>query len=253
MKFSPRIALFLSVCLAFGSLSHSARAQVESTPSASSRTATENLKQRIIETINQVDEAKSPDTFGYVGKVRDIVQNTIVIEDKSGKKNILVTEATEIVRSPGTTEIKLENVRIDDGIIAIGSPADNPDEINGKRIIVSSELFSPPAKATGIAKITAVAKTSMTLAGIGTGTTTKIAVTAKTAYKSKTGPLELSDMSPGDTVVYSALADEKDPTKLTATVVLVTAQENPDVPEEEVVTSTPSASPKSSPKASPKI
>lgn len=258
MKFSPHIVLFSLACLAFGYFTPLVygQASVSPSPSPDSSVVTENLKQRLIETINQVDEGKqSESTLGFVGKVRDIVQNTIVIEDKTGKKNVIVNSETNIVRSPGSAEIKLENVRIDDGIIAIGDPQTTSDEIQGKRIIVSSELFSPPTKVSGIAKITKISKSSMTVSVIGTGTTTTLSLNSKTVYKSKNSSLELSDLSENDTVVYTALADSKDSEKLTATVILTTnaVTDNTVIPEEDIEpVSSPSATPKSSARVSPR-
>ena len=243
MKHTFQITLsLLLAALAFSSPSVLA---VESTPSASPDIVTENLKERLIETINQVSgntEAKR--SVGYIGKVKDIVQNTIVVEDKAGKINVLVSADSEIVRSPGNTKIKLENVNIGDGIIAIGRPAEEDSELNGQRIIVSSQEFTPPKKTSGLAKITKLTSSSLTLSPLGSDTPIVLDLSVKTAYKNSESALELDDLSVGDTVIYSALVDTQDPTDLTATVLMQIKSEAPEP--------SPSPSAKASPKPSPK-
>lgn len=248
MKISPRIALFLFVALSVTTITTHAIAQSPS-PEVEA-TITENLKNRLKETINSVEVVPTPDTVGYVGRIRDIVKNTLVVEDKSGKKNILVNDETTIVRSPGSAEIKLESVKIGDAIIAIGSPGTGGTETIGKRIIVSDTPFEPPAKLSGIGKIT---KLSTKLVEItdGTGTATTIMLSDKTVVKSPKELIELTDMNENDMVIYSALVDTKDVTKLTATILMQIKQSEPSI--EESPSPKPTRSPRPSPSPAPEL
>ncbi|MBP9670316.1 hypothetical protein KBD75_02855, partial [Candidatus Woesebacteria bacterium] len=150
----------------------------------------------------------------YVGVVKDVIKDTIIMEDKDGKKDIKLQDDTTIVRSPAGTTIKPENIRIDDYIIAIGYPGET-DILLGKRLIVSAEEIKPPAKVSGIGIVSKIGKNSVTLKLADKDQL--ITTTAKTIIKSSAGTIEFSDLEAGDTLIYTATVDDDD---LTATVVM---------------------------------
>lgn len=214
MKSLLKISLFLFIALL--SLPIYARAQAEPTaspsPSPNLEEVTENLKERLknsvgnLEEINLVEEKLS--LRGYIGTVTDIIQDTIVIADKSGKKNINVLTETTILRSPGNKEIDLDNVRLDDAIIAIGDPL-SEDELDGKRLIVSEETFSPPEKLAGLATINKINRYSFDLT-TSQGESLELFFTGKTAYKKPAKSLELADLAEGDEILFTAVKDKDD-------------------------------------------
>lgn len=194
---------------------------LESTPSGSPATVTENIKNRLKETINEVSALESSNNImGYVGKVRDIVKNIIIVEDKSGKKNIVINDDTTIVRSPGNTSIKLESVKIGDAVIAIGKAESADQETLGRRIIVSETPFAPPSKISGLAQIQKTTANSLNILQKGQSQALTLTLSDKTIIKSPTNSLELSDLNVGDTIIFSSLVDAKDSTKLTGTVIM---------------------------------
>lgn len=213
---SPLSHLFTHTSAA--SPSPTAKPSPSVTPSSSpvSETeATENLKKRLQESLDlESNPTNTSKAKAYVGIVKDVIKDTIIIEDKDGKKDIKLQGDTTIVRSPAGTTIKPENIRIDDYIIAIGYP-DETDILLGKRLIVSAEEIKPPAKVSAIGTIIKIGKNSLTLKLEDKDQL--ISTTTKTIVKSAVGTIEFSDLEVGDTLIYTANVDEDD---LTATVIM---------------------------------
>jgi hypothetical protein len=182
---------------------------------ASDEEASENLQKRLQKSLDLENADSTTSSIkAYVGVVKDVIKDTIIMEDKDGKKDIKLQEDTIIVRSPAGTSIKPENIRIDDYIIAIGNPGEN-DILLGKRLIVSTEEIKPPAKVSALGTITKIGKNSVTLKVEDKDQL--IATTTKTIFKSSAGTIEFADLEVGDTLIYTATVDEDD---LTATVIM---------------------------------
>jgi hypothetical protein len=176
---------------------------------------TENLKKRLQDSVDS--PPATPTTAAaraYIGVVKDIIKDTVIIEDKDGKKDIKLEDSTTILRSPGNAVIKSDSIRIDDSVIAIGQLKD--DVLMGQRLIVSTEAIKPPAKTSGIGTIIKINKADLLLK-VGDNETT-ILYTAKTTLKSAAGIIEFSDLGVDDTLIYTATTDAKD--KQTATVIM---------------------------------
>jgi hypothetical protein len=177
--------------------------------------ANENLKKRLQESLDlESNPTTTSKAKAYVGVVKDVIKDTIIMEDKDGKKDIKLQEDTTIVRSPAGTTIKPENIRIDDYIIAIGYPGE-ADIMLGKRLVVSAEEIKPPAKVSALGTIAKIGKNSLTLKLEDKDQL--VATTTKTIIKSAVGTIEFSDLEVGDTLIYTANVDEDD---LTATVIM---------------------------------
>lgn len=182
---------------------------------ASINEVTENLKKRLQDSLEDEPSAPVSIALSYVGVVKDIIKDTVIIEDKDGKRDIKLKDDTDILRAPGNAAIKPENIRIDDYIIAIGYPGEG-ENMNGRRLIVSADPIKPPAKTSAMGTITKLAKNSLTVS-VG-GEDQLITTTTKSIYKSSTGTIESTDLSEGDTVIFTATVDEdKD---LTATHIM---------------------------------
>ncbi len=215
----PLIALTLT--LTSLSLHKTARAATSS-PSATPTSTeadlgeiTENLKKRLQDSL----AGEAPPSIGtaraYIGIVKDVIKDTLIIEDKDGKKDVKLDGQTNILRTPGNATIKAENIRIDDYIIAIGYPQET-DILLGKRLIVSVDPIKPPTKNTGLGTISKITKSSLTLTKDDTEQV--LTTTAKTIYKSTVATIEPTDLAVGDKIIYTALVDSD--TKLTATVLM---------------------------------
>lgn len=205
---SKTIALsFIAFILLFPALVF---AEESPLPSPIEEEITENLKSRLRNTINAIEaEQNSPSLIGFVGTVKDIVKSTIVIEDKAGKKNIVTTDNTNIVRSPGNAEIKIDSVRIDDSIIAIGPSKEDNTEVFATRIIVSEKSFSPPEKLTGMGTITSIKRYSLVINTLK-DPELEVFFTSKTIYKSPQSTLDLEDLNEGDQIIFTAGLDADD-------------------------------------------
>lgn len=216
--------LFLSfvIFLSVSTLAVASSPSPSLTPSPSPSPAdinqvTENIKKRLQEaTGTPTIPLENQSTLrAYVGTVRDVIKETVVVEDKDGKKNVVVDDSTTILRSPGNKEIKIEDVRIDDSIIAIGY-IKGENELTGRRLIVSTTPIAIPNKLADIGTITKITETSLTVAS--KNMTYDLALTGKTVIKSTNSTvLEPSDLAVGDKVVFTALSDDK---SKTATIIM---------------------------------
>lgn len=191
---------------------------------------TASLKARLQNSLqNPDDPTASPSASSYVGTVTDVVGGTVIITDKDGKKDIKIADGATILRTPGNREIKAEDIRIDDAMIALGYPAGN-NVLNGKRLIVSTTPFPAFDKTSGYGVVKNMTKSAITLA---VGDQTQIvSLTGKTLYKTPVATLDPTDLALGDTVVYTALLDDSG--AQTATIVMRILSTS---------TATPSASP----------
>jgi len=184
--------------------------------SAETDEVTDNLKRRLQESLTATDSgSESPLSLrGYIGVVKDIIDTTIILEDKDGKKDVRLAEDANILRSPGNATIKATNINIGDAIIAIGTP-EKDDILTGRRLIVSSSAFAAPAKTSSLGVIAKITKSSLTLT-IGDKDQI-VSINSKTVFKSPAGSIELSDLAVGDTIIYTATLDDD---TQTATIVM---------------------------------
>lgn len=182
-----------------------------STQDVDNQEVTNNIKERLKEVVSgsDINQVVNPELFGYIGHVTDIIQSTIILEDKLGKKSVRINDDSTIVRSPGSKEIDLANVSVDDSIIAIGSPSGD-DEIMGNRIIVSTTALTPPEKISGVASIISVDKYSFSLSVTNSDEPFELFFSKSTTYKSPTNILEHVDLSVGDEILYTASLDSDD-------------------------------------------
>lgn len=181
----------------------------------SDETITENLKKRLQETLDNDATPSASSYRSFVGIIRDVIKNTLVVEDKDGKKNVMIQDNATIVRSPGNATIKAENIRIEDYLIAIGTLRES-DELQAIRIIVSVNPLSTINKKTGAAKITKINKNDLVVTSLSGGETVELTLSQKTKLKTSLGEsLETTELSVGDSIIYTAL-DSKDELTLTS-------------------------------------
>lgn len=165
---------------------------------------TENLKKRLQETLGDATVAPEQNYKSFVGVIRDVIKGTLIIEDKDGKKKIVIKDDASIVRSPGNKTIPVDSIRIDDNIISIGNLKES-DELEAVRIIVSADPLSTTSKVSSLARITKISKSAITTTSIDSGSTKIINLNTKTALKSSLGEsLELTDLNVGDSIIYTA-------------------------------------------------
>lgn len=200
---------------------------------ASVEDAVDSVKKRLQESL-----AKNPENKelikAYIGTIKDVIKDTLVVEDKDGKKHVTLTDTTTLLRSPGNATIKAEDVRIGDAIIAIGYP-ETEDELRGARLIVSSTPFAAPAKTTGLGQITKIGKTSLEIETKDGNLT--LTLTSKTIYKTPTELIELADLDVGDRIIYTASTTANESSATIIMRIRTTSVESP----------TTSAKPKASP------
>lgn len=183
---------------------------------AESSEVTENLKRRLQESLSATPSgSEQAETLrGYVGLVKDVIGNTLIVEHKDGKQDVKLSDDTTIVRAPGNNPIKATNINIGDSIIAIGSPG-NDSILLGRRLVVSASALSTPTKTTALGTIKKIAKSSLTLSLKDQDQL--VETTTKTIFKSPAGVIDAADLAVGDIVIYTATLDDNDQT---ATIVM---------------------------------
>ena len=216
----PLIALIFLLAPSFTSLPIQAASPSPSpvsSDSASAEQVTENLKKRLQTSLETQLDTPESTALAYIGVIKDVIKDTLIIQDKDGKKDVKLQDDTTILRSPGNALIKPENIRLGDYIIAIGYPSDD-GILLGHRLIVSADSITPPAKTSGLGTIRELSNSSLTLK-IGDQEQI-LGITGKTIFKSPGGTIEFSDLGVGDTLIYTALLSKSD--AQTATILLRT-------------------------------
>lgn len=222
LLFIPLIALTLlsSRALAASPTSSAkALATAEPSPLASPtiNEVTENLKKRLQDSLVDSDTPTPPLSShkAYIGVVKDVIKDTLIIEDKDGKKDVKLEDDTTILRTPGNAPIKSDSIRIDDYIIAIGNMGEG-EVLTGRRLIVSANPIKTPSKTSGIGTIIKIGKSDLTIKVEDKEQV--IDFTTKTIFKSSVDTIELTDLEVSDTLIYTATEGTKD--NLTATVIM---------------------------------
>ena len=186
--------------------------------------ATDNLKKRLQESLASPAPTPISLSRGYIGIVKDVIKDTVIMQDKDGKKDLKLQDDTTILRTPGNVIIKPENIRIDDAIIAIGYPVGDA-VLTARRLILSVDPIKPPAKDSGLGTISKIGKNTFTLQV--NGKEQILDLTAKTIFKSAVGAIELTDLAIGDTLVYTATLDANDAPTATLVMRIKTTSASP--------------------------
>lgn len=167
MKKLLATALFL-YSLVFLTPKLSAQEEAQNEDSApTEEEATENLKTRLKESLEEakISLISTPDENApraYVGTVVDLIQSNIEVKTKDGTRYAKTDDETTIIRTPGNTQIELEDIRIDDFIISMGY-SENDSTILAKRVIVSQSIEPTLEKTTGKGTIIDFDKYSITI------------------------------------------------------------------------------------------
>lgn len=176
-------------------------------------TITENLKKRLQETVSitKMEESTLSSYKSFVGVIRDVIKDTLVIEDKDGEKSIRIASGSALLRNPGNKSIKIEDIRLEDYCIAIGNlDSSDPNEMESIRLIVSTTPLNSSYKTTGLATITKIGKTTLDTTPLGGGEVKTLSIDSDTTIKSPLGDaLVLKDINVGDSVLYTATQEEK--------------------------------------------
>ncbi len=151
------IVLFISQLHPF--IAHAQQQVVESTPATtSSPIDPDSIKDNIKERIKQVVESSSPTALGitnsepkgWVGSVESIANETLTITSETTSR--LVSFSPNVVIIKDEEEVDLEDIAIEDSIIAMGIVDEN-DILEAKRILVLEEAPTKSTKKTLIGTV----------------------------------------------------------------------------------------------------
>lgn len=191
-------------------------------------TITDNIKKRLQDSlesatqnvITEKEQELPTDPRAFVGTVQDIIQDSISIATKDGIRYTIPDDDATILRSPGNSQIKAENIQINDFIIAMGY-LQTFDKLGAKRIIVSNTITSSLNKTTGRAIIESKTSNSLTLNNNSNDSPLLLTINSKTIIKDKNGVIELEEVTTGSTIIYTATTDKSD--NPTATIIMITS------------------------------
>jgi hypothetical protein len=170
---------------------------------------TDSLKERLKETLSNTPTANeiiaTRPNRAYIGMIKDVIQKTLIIETKDGKRQVVLTDDTTIIRTPGNATIKADSLRIDDYLIAIGTPKDE-NSLTGIRLIASTNSLTNTTKKTGYGQITKLTATSLTLSN--QDQELALTINNKTIIKTKSeSNLKISDLQENSRIIYTAEKD----------------------------------------------
>jgi hypothetical protein len=181
---------------------------------------TENLKERLKETLSATSPgekpAASPTYRAFVGQIQDVIQKTIIVETKDGKRQVVLDDDTTLLRNPGNTVIKADSIRLEDYIIAMGTLKED-DVLTGRRLIISATPLTDTTKKTGYGQITEIGKSTLTITS--SGEELILDIDKSTIIKSKdSATLEMEDLTLNQRVIFTAEIDDE---TTTATVLML--------------------------------
>ena len=178
----------------------------------------ESLKERLKDSLTASPSALPKSEYrALIGVIKDVIQKTLIVETKDGKKQVTIGDDATIVRSPGNATIKQDSVRIDDYVIAMGTIKED-DVLSGRRVIVSTSPLTTTQKKTGYGQVTDIKGKVLTLSFEDQ----EIALTsdADTIIKSKdSSSLSLTDIPMNSRIIYTAEVSKD--TTLATTIMLI--------------------------------
>ncbi len=221
--------LFNSVSLSVFAVSPQATSS-STTEDNTQTVVTDNLKKRLQETIKTAQEnliTSSSKPLAFVGSVEDIIQQTIKIHTPQDTiKYATLDENTTIIRSPANRSIKLNDIQLDDKIIAMGylkTDEENSDTLIAKRIIVSQTLSFQLNKISGMARVKKINRYQLEIEPIDqtSDSPTNLKLNSKTIIKDHDQILSLKDLESDQTIIYIANTSSSKTNPLASIIMIV--------------------------------
>jgi len=204
------------------------------------------IKEKVQERIEAIKETGSRKA-AYYGTLTDISNSTLTIESEKGERKIQTDEETELI-GENSQEIELEDLEIDDFIIALGF-IETDGLLLGKRVTVLSEEPEPAESREAVyGEVADVSQEEevISLSHLIDETIYEIEIISKTIIQKKTGEkieeIEFEEIEIGDRLAAVGTKGNDNGT-ITASVIYLIPSETEEVGEEEEVTPTPKATP----------
>jgi hypothetical protein len=194
------------------------------TPQATSP-AVQQLREKVKEIVREkIEEVKMGQKRAFFGEISKISGSVITITNPRGERQIKVSEDTKII-SKGRKEIKLENLKIGNFIIAMGYLGNN-NVLEAKRIVVA-EKPKLPAREVAFGKVTDISTEEkiLTVKNEKKDITYTVVVTEKTIITKK-GEIRIervnfSAIEKGNRVVAIGTPSENETKLITAKIIHV--------------------------------
>ncbi len=236
MKYTKIILILFILC---STLLPKAFAQ---TPTPADDEISPEIKEKVQERIEAIQESGSRKA-AYFGTIADVSNSTLTIESEKGERKIKTDEETDLIGEKGQA-IKLEDLEIDDFIIALGY-LETDGLLLGKRISVLAE--EPEPAETREAVYGEVADISgeeevISLSSLKDEVTYEIDVTSKTTIEKKvddkTEEIDFDEIEIGDRLAAVGIKKNDNGTITASVIYLIPA--GAETAEEEL-TPTPTA------------
>jgi hypothetical protein len=214
------------------------------TPTPTGEEISPEIKEKVQERIESIQESASRKA-AYSGTITDVSNSTLTIKSEKGERKIKTDEETNFLGAKGQT-IKLEDLEIDDFIIALGY-LESDSYLLGKRISVLAEEPQPvEPKEAVYGEVADISKEEevISLSSLKDETTYEIDVTSKTTIEKKVGEkteeIKFGEIEIGDRLAAVGTKENGNGTISASVIYLIpTGTETT----EEAITPTPKASP----------
>lgn len=119
----------------------------ETPESTKSNSLTNKIKERLQETAEEgldtirdeiTSKSKTPKKKAFVGSIKSLNETTISLEYKSHTLNINLDDTTQIIKSSGKKDLTIDDLEIDDFIIAMGFVSPESEDLAAKRVLLIS-------------------------------------------------------------------------------------------------------------------
>ena len=198
----------------------------------------EQVKEKIQERLEQ--GVKANKTYAYSGLIKEVKDAALKIETSFGSKEVKVASQAAILKvSPdkAKSEVKLEDLEVDDFVIAIG-PMDSNQVITGKRLIITDTAPASQKRKLLFGKVTEIDGQKITFKN-----SQQQSITVDSKTKLKINGLEkpvVEDIQIGDLIRVIVTLDKSDKIDKIKVVMVIPGEASP-AAEENEVEATPSA------------
>jgi hypothetical protein len=212
------------------------------TPTPADDEISPEIKEKVQERIEAIQESGSRKA-AYFGTITDVSNSTLTIDSEKGERKIKTDEETDLLGEKGQV-IKLEDLEIDDFIIALGY-LESDSYLLGKRISVLAEEPEPAeAREAVYGEVADISKEEevISLSSLKNETTYEIDVTSKTTIEKKvdekTEEIDFNEIEVGDRLAAVGIKKNDNGTITASVIYLIPA--GAEATEEEI-TPTPTA------------
>lgn len=174
----------------------------EASESGASESLTEKIKEKLQETAEEglnnikdelISKSKTPKKKAFIGSIKSLDESSLTIEYKTQIFNITLSEDAEIVKSSGKVILAIDDLDIDDFIIAMGFVLPDTTDLQAIRILLISSPEAPASRQLLSGKINEVDGNKVSIDSKSLVITSKTSLIVKDIENPEVEDLELDD------------------------------------------------------------